>query len=53
MTLEIVRLPALSDNYVWLLREPRSGMVGVVDPADPAPVRAALAEPLETLAGTD
>jgi len=43
MALEIFRLPALADNYVWLLREPRSGMVGVVDPADPAPVRAALA----------
>jgi len=44
MPLEIVRIPCLSDNYVWLLRENVSGAVGVVDPADPAPVRAALAE---------
>ncbi len=36
--LEIVRLPVLSDNYVWLMREPRSGAVGVVDPAVAGPV---------------
>jgi hydroxyacylglutathione hydrolase len=42
MSLEIVRIPCLSDNYVWLAREPASGAVAVVDPADPAPVRAAL-----------
>lgn len=42
MALEIVRIPCLSDNYVWLVREPRSGAVAVVDPADPGPVRAAL-----------
>lgn len=33
MPLEIVRIPVLSDNYVWLAREPRSGAVAVVDPA--------------------
>jgi hydroxyacylglutathione hydrolase len=42
MTLEIVRIPCLTDNYVWLVREPGSGAVAVIDPADPGPVRAAL-----------
>ena len=37
-TLDIVRIPVLSDNYVWLMREPQSGAVGVVDPAVAAPV---------------
>ena len=32
-TLDIVRIPVLNDNYVWLMREPQSGAVGVVDPA--------------------
>ena len=27
-TLDIVRIPVLSDNYVWLMREPQSGAVG-------------------------
>ena len=44
MPLEIVRVPAFTDNYVWLAREPASGLVACVDPADPAPVRAALTE---------
>jgi len=39
-SLEIVRIPVLSDNYVWLMREPQSGCVGVVDPAVAAPVLA-------------
>ncbi|HTR87875.1 MAG TPA: hydroxyacylglutathione hydrolase [Reyranella sp.] len=39
-TLEIVRIPVLSDNYVWLMREPQSGCVGVVDPAVAGPVLA-------------
>ena len=39
-SLEIVRIPVLSDNYVWLMREPQSGYVGVVDPAVAAPVLA-------------
>ena len=39
-TLEIVRIPVLSDNYVWLAREPLSGAVAVVDPAVAAPVLA-------------
>jgi hydroxyacylglutathione hydrolase len=32
-TLDIVRIPVLNDNYVWLMREPQSGCAGVVDPA--------------------
>ncbi len=42
--LEIIQLPALSDNYIYLLHEPVSGETAVVDPADPEPVIAALAE---------
>lgn len=38
MTLEIVRIPALSDNYIWLIHEPGSGETMVVDPAQADPV---------------
>jgi len=38
--LEIVRIPALSDNYVWLVHEARSGETMVVDPAVAEPVLA-------------
>jgi hydroxyacylglutathione hydrolase len=31
--MEIVRIPALSDNYIWLVHEPESGETMVVDPA--------------------
>lgn len=40
MPLEIVRIPVLSDNYVWLVHEPVSGETMVVDPAVAAPVLA-------------
>ena len=40
MGLEIVRLPVLSDNYIWLVRENTSGEVMVVDPAVAEPVLA-------------
>ena len=36
--LEIVRIPVLSDNYVWLAHEPESGETTVVDPAVAEPV---------------
>ena len=36
--LEIVRIPALSDNYVWLVHDPASGETVVVDPALADPV---------------
>ena len=42
MSLEIHRLPAFDDNYLWLLREPSSGAVVVVDPGDADVVRDAL-----------
>lgn len=41
MTLDIVRIPVLDDNYVWLVHEPDSGETLVVDPAVAAPVLAA------------
>ncbi len=33
MALEVVRIPVLSDNYIWLVHEPDSGATMVVDPA--------------------
>lgn len=39
-TLQIVRIPALSDNYIWLVHDPDSGETMVVDPAEAAPVLA-------------
>ena len=41
--LEIVRIPVLSDNYVWLVHEPTSGATMVVDPAVADPVLEAAA----------
>jgi hydroxyacylglutathione hydrolase len=38
--MEIVRIPVLSDNYVWLVHEPVSGETMVVDPALAEPVLA-------------
>ena len=40
MSIEVVRIPVLSDNYVWLVRESESGEVMVVDPAVAGPVLA-------------
>lgn len=40
MALEIVRIPVLSDNYVWLVHERKSGETMVVDPAVAPPVLA-------------
>src|SRR5258706_2418214 len=36
--LEIVRTPALSDNYIWLVHDPVSTETMVVDPAEADPV---------------
>lgn len=44
MALQIVRIHALSDNYIWLVHDDASGATMVVDPAEAAPVEAALAE---------
>ena len=40
MALEVIRIPVLSDNYVWLVHEPDSGKTMVIDPAVAAPVLA-------------
>ncbi len=40
--LAITPIPILSDNYAWLLQDPDSGAIAVVDPAEEAPVMAAL-----------
>jgi hydroxyacylglutathione hydrolase len=36
--MDIHLIPAFSDNYIYLLRDPASGAVGVVDPGDADPV---------------
>jgi hydroxyacylglutathione hydrolase len=40
--LQIEQLPVLSDNYVYLIRDPATGQTGVVDPAVAEPVLEAL-----------
>lgn len=40
--MDIHLIPAFSDNYIYLLRDPASGAVGVVDPGDADPVTAEL-----------
>ena len=40
MSLDVVRIPVLSDNYIWLVHEPTSGATMVVDPAVAEPVLA-------------
>ena len=37
MALEIVPVPAFSDNYIWLVHDKASGETAVVDPGDAAP----------------
>ncbi len=41
MALEVVRIPVLADNYVWLAHDPQSAATAVVDPAVADPVLAA------------
>lgn len=43
MTLEIVRVPVLTDNYAWLVHDPATAQTIVVDPGEAAPVQAAAA----------
>jgi hydroxyacylglutathione hydrolase len=38
VSVEVVLIPVLSDNYIWLVRENTSGAVMVVDPAVAEPV---------------
>ena len=42
MPLEIVTLPCLADNYVFLLHDAQTGRTAVVDAPEAAPIRAAL-----------
>ncbi|HEX2478262.1 MAG TPA: MBL fold metallo-hydrolase, partial [Geminicoccaceae bacterium] len=42
--LRIEQIPVLSDNYVYLVHEPRAGATGVVDPAVAGPVLERLAD---------
>src|SRR5688572_11205929 len=38
MTIDVIPIPALKDNYIWLLRRRGSVHCAVVDPGDAAPV---------------
>ena len=38
---DVIPVPALSDNYIWMFRDPASGSVAVVDPGQDAPALAA------------
>jgi hydroxyacylglutathione hydrolase len=40
VSLEVIRIPVLSDNYIWLVHEHASGETMVVDPAVAEPVLA-------------
>lgn len=40
--MDVHLIPALSDNYVYLFRDPGTGTVGVVDPGEAEPVLAGL-----------
>lgn len=42
-TLELTPIPCLSDNYAWLLRDPGTNTVAIVDPGEAEPVEKALA----------
>jgi hydroxyacylglutathione hydrolase len=42
--MKIYRLPALSDNYIFLLHDPQQNAAAVVDPAEARPVLQKLAE---------
>jgi hydroxyacylglutathione hydrolase len=38
--IEVVRIPALQDNYIWMAHDDASGETVVIDPAEAAPVLA-------------
>jgi hydroxyacylglutathione hydrolase len=42
--MEVYRIPALSDNYIFLLYDPQQNIAAVVDPAEPQPVLQRLQE---------
>ena len=39
---ECIRIPALSDNYIWMLRNPSSHELAIIDPGEADPVLAEL-----------
>ena len=45
MSMTAQAIPILSDNYAWLIRDEETGFTAVVDPADEAPVVAAVEAP--------
>jgi hydroxyacylglutathione hydrolase len=42
--MQVIRLPALSDNYIFVLHAPKQGIAAVVDPAEAQPVLRCLEE---------
>lgn len=44
MSLEVLRIPVLKDNYVWLVHDPASAETAAIDPAVAEPVLNAAAE---------
>ncbi len=42
MTVTAQAIPILSDNYAWLIRDDATGYTAVVDPAEEAPIAAAI-----------
>lgn len=44
MSLQVVTVPCLRDNYAYLLRDAASGRVGLVDAPEAGPIEAALAD---------
>ena len=42
--MQIIRLPVLSDNYIFLLHDPQRNIAAVVDPAEAQPVLEELAK---------
>ncbi|WP_336761070.1 hydroxyacylglutathione hydrolase [Asaia sp. VD9] len=44
MSLEIKAIPFARDNYAWLLKDPQTGTVAVVDPGESGPVMNAIGE---------
>lgn len=42
--MQVSRLPALADNYIFLLHDPKQNIAAVVDPAEAQPVRQRLEE---------
>ncbi len=44
MTIEVVQIPCLNDNYGYLIHEPGSGLTATIDTPEVAPINAALTQ---------